>query len=44
MESIIAVSVLLLLIIIGVPIAYSLGAASLLYVMLFPNIPNMVMV
>ncbi len=44
MESVIAISVLLLFIIVGVPIAYSLGAASLVYAMLFPNLPNMIVV
>lgn len=44
MESVIAISVLFLFIIVGVPIAYSLGAASLIYAMLFPNLPNMIVV
>lgn len=44
MESLIAVSILFLIIIVGVPIAYSLGAASLLYVILIPSIPNEIMI
>lgn len=44
METVIAICVLFILIIIGVPIAYSLGAASIIYVALIPGIPNQVMV
>jgi tripartite ATP-independent transporter DctM subunit len=44
LETVIAICVLFILIIIGVPIAYSLGAASIIYVALIPGIPNQVMV
>jgi tripartite ATP-independent transporter DctM subunit len=44
LETIAAICILFILIIVGVPIAYSLGAASIIYVSLIPTIPNQVMV
>jgi hypothetical protein len=44
MLTLIAAGVLFLLIFLGVPIAFCLGAASLLYVAIIPDIPNEVLV
>jgi tripartite ATP-independent transporter DctM subunit len=44
MESVIALVVLFTFIFVGVPIAYSLGAAALIYVAQIPSIPNQVMI
>lgn len=44
MESVVALCVLFFFIMIGVPIAYSLGAAALIYVAQIDTIPNQVMI
>lgn len=44
MLTLVAVGVLFLLIFVGVPIAFSLGVASLVYVAIIPDIPNEVLI